>query len=65
MSVTKSIIEDFELSTGTQVTVQGSQSDKIVLSIDSSESNHSYYMTALEAIKLASLLQVVVTEQAK
>lgn len=63
MSVSKSILEDMELSTGTQVTVQGSRKDTIVLSIDSSESNHSYYMTTLEAIKLASILNLVIKEQ--
>lgn len=63
MSVTKSILESFELSTGTEVTIQASRSDRVVLSIDSSESNHSYYMTTLEAIKLASLLNVVINEQ--
>ena len=65
MAVSKSILEDMELSTGTSVTVQGSRKDSIVISIDSSESNHSFYMTSLEAIKFATLLQLVVQEQAE
>lgn len=60
---TTSILESMELSTRGGVTVQSSQPGRIVLSLDSGESNHSFYITATEATELAKLLNTVVAEQ--
>lgn len=61
MSVRKSFIEDVELSTGTQLTVQVN-GRRASLSIDGSETNMSIWLEQEELQKLADQINKILEE---
>lgn len=62
MSVSKSVIEDFELTSGVLVTIQASQHGGIYVIFESRDQSYNQKMTLNEAFELQKKLNQVIVE---